>query len=136
MKKLYSLVMALVVFLSACSTKSASLEGNWKLVSYGDATNPTPAIPEIRTSISFEAKKFGGMVGCNSFGGEYKITDNKITFSNVFATEMFCETVADQETTILNILIYQTLDIEINGNQLTLTSVDGSSVIILERIEL
>ncbi|MBL8090739.1 MAG: META domain-containing protein [Anaerolineales bacterium] len=134
MKKIYFLLIVLVVLLSACSGSSVSLEGEWALVSYGDASNPTSALPDVETSINFDADgKFGGNVGCNSFGAGYQVNGNQITFEPAFSTMMFCEATMDQETAILGIVSEQTLNFELRGNQLTLTSQDGSSVIVLEK---
>jgi heat shock protein HslJ len=134
MKKIYFLLIALVVLLSACSGNSASLEGEWTLVSYGDSANPTSALPNVETSINFGTDgQFGGSVGCNSFGAGYQASGNQITFEPVFSTLMFCEGTMDQETVVLNILSEQTLNFELSGNQLTLSTQDGSSVIVLEK---
>lgn len=134
MKKLTFIILTLLLMLSACSGNSASLEGEWTLVSYGDSSNPTSALPNVETSINFDAdNQMGGNVGCNSFGGEYKVNGNQVTFSGIFSTLMFCEGTMDQETVFLNILSEQTLNFELSGNQLTLTTQDGSSVIVLQR---
>lgn len=134
MKKIYILIVALVVLLSACSGSSASLEGEWKLISYGDSSNPTPALPNVETSINFGSDgQFGGSVGCNTFGAGYQVSGSQIAFQAVFSTLMFCEGTMDQETVVLNILSEQSLNFELSGNQLTLTTPDGSSVIVLEK---
>lgn len=134
MKKIYFLLIALVILLSACSGGSVSLEGEWTLISYGDSSNPTSALPNVETSINFDAdNQVGGNVGCNSFGGEYKLNGKQVTFSGIFSTLMFCEGTMDQETVFLNILSEQSLNFELSGNQLTLTSQNGSSVIVLEK---
>lgn len=134
MKKIYFLLIVLVVLLSACSGSSVSLEGEWTLVSYGDASNPTSALPDVETSINFDADgKFGGNVGCNSFGAGYQVNGNQITFEAAVSTMMFCEETMNQETVILGIISEQTLNFELTGNQLKLTSQDGSSVIVLEK---
>ena len=134
MKKLTILLIILLITLSACSGNSVSLEGEWTLVAYGDATNPTSALQNVETTISFGAdRKFSGTVGCNTFGGEYKVNGNEMTFSNIFSTLMFCEGISDQETMVLNILSNQTLTVEMNGNRMMLTSVDGTSLIVLEK---
>lgn len=134
MKKIYFLIFAVVILLSACSGSSASLEGEWKLVSYGNASNPTIAFPNVDTSINFGTEnQFGGNVGCNTFGGEYQLNGNQVTFSGIFSTMMFCEETIEQETVFLNIVSEQALHFELSGNQLTLSSQDGSVVIVLER---
>jgi len=136
MKKLSFVLITLLVLLSACSGGGSflSLEGKWKLISYGDIDNPTPALPEVDTSINFELDgQFGGTVGCNSFGGAYTADGNQITFEPIVSTMMFCEGVSDQETVVLAILSDKTLTAEVDGNYLILTSADESSAVVLER---
>lgn len=134
MKKLTIILIMLLITLSACANNSVALLGEWKLIAYGDSTNPTLALPNVETSINFETDgQFGGSVGCNTFGGEYKVNGSEIVFSDIFSTLMFCEGISEQETMVLNIFSNQTLNAEMNGDQLTLTSADGSSVIVLER---
>ena len=136
MKKLSVLLLTLFVFLTACSSSgnSLALEGEWTLVSYGDAASPTPALPGVQTSIKFEADgQFGGNVGCNGLGGGYTVNGNQVTFESLISTLMFCEGISDQETVVLGILSDHTLTAELNENQLILTSADDLSVIVLTR---
>lgn len=124
------------IILAACASgeTSASITGEWTLVSYGDAANPTPALPDIGTSINFNKDgKFGGNVGCNSFGADYKIDGDQITFGSIVSTMMFCEGISDQESTVLNILTDKTVSFTVNEDQLTLTSADGASIVVLAR---
>lgn len=131
-----ALVLLIVTMLTfnACSSGNASPAGEWKLVSYGDAANPTPALPDTETMITFGADgQFGGTVGCNTFGGGYKVSGGQVTFEGIFSTLMFCEETSDQESAVLAILSDKTLNFSISGNLLTLTSEDGASVVILEK---
>ncbi len=140
MKKTSLLLITLfalsAIILAACAGggTSASHTGEWALVSYGNASNPTFAIPDVETSINFnEDGKFGGSVGCNSFGTDYKVTGDQITFGSIVSTMMFCEGISDQETTVLGILTDKIVSYQIDGNQLKLTSSDGNSGVILAR---
>lgn len=133
---LVTLLAISVLTLSACSNNgtSASPMGEWTLISYGDASKPTPALPGIETSIHFnEDGKFGGSVGCNSFRSAYKVDGNQITFGSIISTKMFCEGVSGQESSVFNILTDKTVSFAVNGDQLTLTSIDNASVIVLAR---
>ena len=139
MKKLYLYLISLFVLsgvlLAACSGgNSNSLVGTWRLVSYGSPGNLTPAVPDVDTSITFsEDGKIEGNVGCNGFSGEYTVEGNTITFEPIVSTLMFCEgPVGDQETTTLNVLA-ETVTFVMEGDTVTITSADGSSVIVLER---
>ncbi len=125
-----------VLTLSACigGGASSSPTGEWTLVSYGDATNPMPALPDVETSINFnEDGTFGGSVGCNSFGADYKVSGDQITFGSIMSTMMFCEGISDQESAVLATLTDKTVSFTVNGDQLTLTSTDGASVVVLSR---
>ena len=124
------------ILLSACSGgTSASLTGTWKLVSYESPGNLTPAAPDVDASVIFgEDGTISGNVGCNSFGGDYKVDGDKITFGPISSTLMMCAEAAigDQETAVLNTLT-ETVTFVIAGDKLTITSADGSSVIVLAR---
>jgi heat shock protein HslJ len=140
MKKTFLTLVTLfalsVLILSACvgGGASASPTGEWILISYGDASNPRPALPDVETSINFnEDGTFGGSVGCNSFGADYKVDGDQVIFGSIVSTMMFCEGVSDQESSVLNILTDKTVSFTIKGDQLTLTSTDGASVIVLTR---
>ena len=104
------------------------------MISYGDASNPTPALPNGETSINFnEDGTFGGNVGCNSFGADYKVNDDQITFGSIMSTMMFCEETSAQESAVLAILTDKTVSFAISENELTIKSTDGVSVVVLAR---
>jgi len=134
MKKIILLVMALFI-LTACSNASADIAGEWKLISYGDAINPTPTIPNVDTSIKFDSNgQIGGNVGCNTFGGTYEVNGDKITFSSIMSTLMFCEETSAQEQAVLSILSDNvSLQIQMQGDTLTITSTGGTTVVNLAR---
>lgn len=132
---LISLFVLSAVLLAACSGgTSNSVVGTWRLDSYGAPGKMTPAAPDVDTSITFtEDGKIEGNVGCNGFGGDYTVEGNTITFGAIVSTLMFCEgPVGDQETTTLNVLV-ETVSYTLEGDKLTITSSDGSTVIVLSR---
>ena len=129
---LYSVLI--VFILSACSPgKTASIQGQWKLISYGSVPNQIPAMADVETMIDFDNEgRMSGNVGCNNFGGAYTVDGDLIEFGPVMTTEMFCEAVADQESGTFATL-QGVVSFELNGNLLTITSADGNSSIVLER---
>ena len=126
------LALAMFVF-NACSNTVTALTGEWKLISYGDASNPSPAIAGVDTSITFNDGKFGGTVGCNSFGADYTTEGSTIHIGSVVSTMMFCEETSAQESAVLGILSDKTLSISVSGDQMKLVTEDGTSVIVLEK---
>ena len=134
MKKTFLLAIALFI-LTACSSASPDIVGDWKLESYGNAANPTPAIPNVDTSIKFDPNgQMSGNVGCNSFGGSYETSGDKITFDSIMSTMMYCDETSAQEQAVLSALSDNVkLQIKLNGNTATITSPDGASVVNLAR---
>ena len=130
---LITLFVLSVLILTACSGGTpASFAGEWALVSYGDASNPTPAVPNAETSFNFDEKgQFGGNVGCNSFGAEYKVDGDQIVFGSMVSTMMFCDETSSQESAVLGILSDKTVKYQVDGEQLIITSSDGASVVVL-----
>ena len=133
MKKLVVSLFALLLILTACSGGSESIAGTWSLASFGAPASQTPAAPDVDTSIEFKDGQMSGNVGCNGFGGKYEVDGETIKFGDVVSTLMFCEgPIGDQETTTLNVL-RETATFVLDGDRLTITSVDGSAVIVLAR---
>lgn len=127
--KRFVISLFLVLMLTACGGRnSATIEGEWKLVSY----NQTAAAPDVETSIEFNDGQMRGDVGCNGFGGEYTVSGKTIEFGPVTSTMMFCEAVADQESSTLAVMQNEATFI-LNEDRLTITSADGSNFIMLVR---
>ena len=133
MKKLVIGLLALFLLAACAGGSSASISGQWKLVSYGPAGSQTPAIANVNTNIEFTSDgKLNGNVGCNSFGGDYKVNGKNLTFGPVMSTMMFCEGVSNQE--MATIAVFQkSATFVLAGDKLTITSNDGISMIMLER---
>ena len=139
MKKSFMLWITIFVIagsiLTACAGNNSDvLSGNWKLISYGSLTDPTPAAPNVETSLTFGTDgKLSGSVGCNSFGGDYKVDGNTITFGALASTEMACaEPLMQQESAVFN-LLSNSAAFQVDGNTLTITSTDGISVVVFAR---
>jgi heat shock protein HslJ len=134
MKRLIVGLMVLFVLAACSGGASASITGQWKLVSYGSAANQTPAAPDVDTSIEFKSDgPMSGNVGCNGFGGDYKVSGDTLTFEPVMSTMMFCEgPVGDQEMGTLAVL-KDSAKFVLDGDKLTITSADGNAVIVLAR---
>lgn len=73
----------------------------------------------------------GGLAGCNSYGGEYKLDGNNLAISRVFSTMKVCnepEGVMDQEAAYLAAL-NAVATYSISGDTLTLSTADGATVL-------
>jgi heat shock protein HslJ len=79
------------------------LEGtSWRLVTLGGAG----LIPGTQITAKFEDGQVGGSA-CNSYGGSYRVSGDKITLSNLHMTEMACmepQGIMEQERKYLEFL--------------------------------
>lgn len=126
----FSLTLLLLTLFACSANATPGPEGEWALVSY----NGIPALPNVETSISFgDDGHFGGNVGCNGFGAEYKISGDQVTFDAIISTAMYCEATAEQESAIIAVLSENPVKFHLAGETLSLTSADASSVIMLAR---
>lgn len=134
MKRILIAILLLLTLAACAGGGSASVVGTWSLVSYGPPSALLPAAPDVETSIEFNDKgEVLGNVGCNGFGGEYEVEGDALKFGPIMSTLMFCEgPVGEQETATLNVL-QESASFELDGDTLTITSADGSSVIVLAR---
>lgn len=135
MKTPLFLVLIFGLMLSACAVQpnqANTLVGTWKLLSYGDANQPTPALSNSEFTITFNSDgTIGGNFGCNSFGGEYKATRGDIEFGPIASTLMACfpEELMTQEQETLSILSGRT-DYAIVFDALTITHSDGRQLVL------
>ena len=136
----YVLVGILVVAISACaapsngqtSTSATDLVNtDWSLESYGQVGFETQVIEGTEVSLQFQS---GGQVvgsgGCNSYGGQYTVSNGKISFSRIASTEMACtaEGLMSQEAAFFQAL-QNTGEFELRNNTLTIWYNNGQSVL-------
>jgi len=130
MKKLIVGLLAILVLTACANGSSASIQGQWKLVSYGSTSSQKLAVPNVDTSVEFGSDgTVKGSVGCNSFGGDFTVNSNTIIFGAIAATEMFCEAIADQEAGTFAVLQDKTTFV-LDGDTLTITSANGNSIVL------
>ncbi len=126
--------LLLGTMLSACAKKPVSIVAQWHLISYGEASSPTSAISNVSTFILFDENgHVEGNVGCNTFTSSYKITEDKIRFGSISATKKVCRSIIIQEGTVFSLLSEKENFFEIEENTLRILSLDGDTVIVLER---
>lgn len=127
-----SIILAGILLASCTGGASADIVGEWRLVSFGPASSPREAAGE--TSINFGADgQLAGNVGCNSFGGEYKVSGTSIKFGPLMSTLMACmDTIGDQESAVFAVFT-NTASFALTGDMLTITSADGSMVVVLAK---
>ncbi|HEY5903337.1 MAG TPA: META domain-containing protein [Anaerolineales bacterium] len=88
--------------LAACGTGASGdpLSGtSWNLASVDGAA----ALPDVKVTAVFKDGQVSGTGGCNSYGGKYRVSGEKLEISEVVSTLMACsgEGIMDQESSFL-----------------------------------
>lgn len=151
--KIYKLIkqmgLVLIFVLTACTLPSPQptpqntntpeaqdpLAGTqWSLVTLGSSGAETPIVPDSHVTLQFgEENGVSGNAGCNSFGGSYKVENQKLEFSQVITTLMACtpEEVMQQEREFLNAL-NNAASFEISNGNLQIKDQAGQFVLNFE----
>jgi heat shock protein HslJ len=127
------LLVALGLILSACASQAASgsLPGtSWKLVSYGPAGNQTLAASGIDTNLDFGTDgTVNGNLGCNSFLGNFQVTNGNIVFTMMISTMMACPGPGFTQERVGLKIMNGTVRYSVAGNKLTMVAASGDNVI-------
>ena len=99
---------------------------SWRLVNLGgDAL-----IPSTEITASFKDGQVGGQA-CNSYGGSYTVSGDKLTVRELYQTEMAClepEGIMEQESRYMD-LLRQASSFSISGQELRITTSGGDTLV-------
>jgi heat shock protein HslJ len=102
--------------------------GPWELVSFGNASAPTPAAGNA--TLAFEGDRVSGSTGCNSFNGGFSASGDTVTFGPLASTLALCteDALAAQESAIFSAL-QGTMSYSITGTRLTISYGDNQVLV-------
>lgn len=92
-KSLFLMATTLAVALISSPSFSQQRLANtkWQLVSFGKQGAEVWALRGSKVTINFDVNLgVSGSGGCNSYGGSYKTTGSRISFSQIFSTQRAC----------------------------------------------
>jgi len=107
---------------------NVALDGKWSIHSIGTRVITS----NDKAMMSFKGQQLSATVGCNNHSGTIKKDGNKISFSDVFATEMYCQDLDALEKEMYTQLM-NTSHYELSGELLYLKDLDDQSTFVLNR---
>ncbi len=125
----FALFVSLLI--AACSlaggTSSPSLEGEWTL----STLNNQPLVAGSMITAKFENGEVSGNSGCNSYGGSFSASGEKLAISGVMMTEMACldQPVMDQESAYLK-AIEEATSFSIVDGRLEIQNTSGETTLV------
>jgi heat shock protein HslJ len=142
----YSRIVLLIMFLliSACyqAAKEVNLTGTsgienklvnteWKLSSFGPTGAESPVVEGTTVTLKFGSEsRVNGNGGCNTYGGDYQVRDDNVTFSRIISTKKACldSKVSQQEREYFDALTTAG-KFKITDNHLTISYDEGRGVL-------
>jgi putative lipoprotein len=135
---LSSLALVITLLASACggtaptAGSSQPIQGTeWQL----ESLNGNPPIEGSTITLAFEEETAGGSGGCNSYGGSYTVgSDNSLSFSELFQTEMACleQGIMDQESAYMQTLA-TAASYQATADRLEILDASGTTVLAFVR---
>jgi heat shock protein HslJ len=105
----------------------------WLLVEMVLEGRSIPDVPAAKPDITFEAEgRIFGHGGCNRYFGGYKVEGDRISFSAMGSTMMYCEDTMEIEYAFLQSLALVTL-VDCSDAGLELRSSDGETRLTFQR---
>ncbi len=102
---------------------------SWHLTTLGPAEAETPVVADSPATLTFSADgTAGGNTGCNSYGGDYTVESDTLSFGEMVSTLMACadEAVMAQEQAYLQAL-QSAARFEVTADHLTIWYDEGNS---------
>jgi heat shock protein HslJ len=125
-----------VLLVSACGNDAnvpATLVGHWTVAEFGTVGNIINPSWEPRANVEFtDGGELRGHTGCNAFGGDFTMEDNRIVFGRVNITLAGCprDAMLEQERAFHD-LFQDSPEIEFEGGRVTLTASSTNTVFVL-----
>jgi putative lipoprotein len=128
-----ALFLLLLLLLSACTASDSYPAANseWELTSLTAAGQPID-LTALSTPVTLKVEKddqISGFSGCNTYGGTMSFAeDGTLSSSNIFQTEMACETGMDVEASYFGTLA-KVSQYQYKADTLLLSSADGQNIL-------
>ncbi len=113
------IILSAFVMKNNNTAKQSLYNTKWSLKKIHTETGVEEVLTKAFIKFNQEKKSAGGDGSCNSFGSSFTISNNGISFKNIFSTKMYCEGVQQIEDAFLKQL-EKVNRFEVKGRELIL----------------
>src|SRR5690606_32662037 len=111
-------------------TLNLDVSGTWTLIHIDESSGTTleEAFPNKKPTLTLEAisKKLTGNTGCNQMFGSFSTQQNKVNFSGIGTTRMYCEEVKED----VYLQLFNAVDsYTLMDNELSFKNADGKTIL-------
>ena len=103
----------------------------WRLVSFGASGSESPVVQGTTITLKLGADgRAGGSGGCNSYGADYRVQGNSLSFSKIFSTKRAClEQSANRQEQLYLAALESAKQFALSDDRLTIFYQDGRSAL-------
>jgi heat shock protein HslJ len=117
------MILTLAALLSACATQTNLVDTKWQLTNIAGKA----PLADVTITLNFSKDAIGGNDGCNTYGGSYKVSKDKLTFGeDIFSTMMYCTDEIAVQTQAYYETLKQTTTYKITDGSLSLVDSNGT----------
>jgi|GEM_PF-4945448 heat shock protein HslJ len=131
-----AMVFLFAALLAACSSSNPedkTIETNWELVTLAGK----PALPDVQVILKLDGEGgLSGFAGCNSYTGNYGLSDNQLDINAIRDTTNKCDdSIMEQENAFMAALqLSSSFDLGSDSNTVTIKSNEGEELMTLKKI--
>jgi heat shock protein HslJ len=113
------------------NTTSRLANTEWRLTSFGPARNETVVLENTRITLKFGADgRAGGSSGCNTYGSDYRVRGNRLSFGSIISTKRAClDPQANQQEQRYFRALETANSFRLTGSRLTIFDNSGGSTL-------
>lgn len=132
--KLVGILFIVIIGISSCNDHSDDLLcGEWRIEKYNSIANASFELTEVTHNQNYcllfkDSGTFSCSTDCNAIYGRFTKENNKISFSNIYFTELACDTMIIERSIITLLPNISSVEVK-NDSILILKNASGNTLI-------
>lgn len=126
--------MFLLAFSAITVSASEMPNGQWKLTGYNFRQKIAFPIDKMNITLNIEDGRLGGHSGCNVYGGDFAIEDDKLKVGGLISTMMACDEIVMQFERTYSQTLQNATEFTVSGDELVLTDPKTASFLKFQKV--